>query len=156
MSQEERTREVLQYQYEPIAAHNWTAHNWTDIIGSESDNADEMTENQERLGNVDWCSCGNCAPMSTVPESVCCVEDARVLGKMVGAACITCTDDFLAVCTNKAVIETAFNQYLEQEGFIDDEPLNELVYTFTVSENKCSAILQNEHRSTVSWPANLV
>ena len=36
-------------------------------------------------------------------------------------------ENFNAVCTNPAVIETAFNQYLENEGPIDDEPLNEYV-----------------------------
>ena len=37
-------------------------------------------------------------------------------------SCITDNDNFTAVCTNPAVIETAFNQYLENEGPIDDEP----------------------------------
>ena len=36
---------------------------------------------------------------------------------------ITENENFSAVCTNPAVIETAFNQYLENEGCIDDEPL---------------------------------
>ena len=35
---------------------------------------------------------------------------------------------FNAVCTNPAVIETAINQYLENEGPMDDEPLNEYTY----------------------------
>ena len=34
--------------------------------------------------------------------------------------------------TNPAVIETAFNQYLENEGPIDDEPLNEYVYNMHI------------------------
>ena len=52
----------------------------------------------------------------------------KVVAKM-GASiqCITESEDFLAVCTNKAVIETAFNCYLQQEGPIDDQPLNEYV-----------------------------
>ena len=45
-------------------------------------------------------------------------------------SCITDNDNFTAVCTNPAVIETAFNQYLENEGPIDDEPLNEYVYMY--------------------------
>ena len=32
------------------------------------------------------------------------------------------------VCTNQAVTETAFNQYLENEGPIDDALLNEYMY----------------------------
>ena len=42
-------------------------------------------------------------------------------------SCVTDNENFNAVCTNPAVIETAFNQYLENEGPIDDEPLNEYV-----------------------------
>ena len=38
-------------------------------------------------------------------------------------SCITENENFRAVCANPAVIETAFNQYLENEGPIDDEPL---------------------------------
>ena len=44
-------------------------------------------------------------------------------------SCITENENFSTVCTNPAVIETAFNQYLENEGPIDDEPLNEYVYS---------------------------
>ena len=40
-------------------------------------------------------------------------------------SCITENENFSAVCTNPAVIETAFNQYLENEGPIDDEPLED-------------------------------
>ena len=63
--------------------------------------------------------------MPTGPESVCCKEYAKAVEKADCAVCITQKKDFVAVCTNKAVIETAFNQYLETEKFIDDESLNE-------------------------------
>ena len=43
-------------------------------------------------------------------------------------SCIPDNVNFNAVCRNPAVIETAFNQYLENEGPIDDEPLNEYMY----------------------------
>jgi len=42
--------------------------------------------------------------------------------------CITENENFSAVCANPAVIMTAFSQYLENEGSIDDEPLNKYVY----------------------------
>ena len=41
---------------------------------------------------------------------------------------ITENENFSAACTNPAVIKTAFNQYLENEHPIGDEPLNEYVY----------------------------
>ena len=75
------------------------------------------------------CVCGNCIPMQTGRESVCCREISKSCDKIPPAmSCITDNENFTAVCTNPAVIETAFNQYLENEGPIDDEPLNEYVY----------------------------
>ena len=67
--------------------------------------------------------------MTTGRESVCCREHQKSCDKILPAmSCITENENFSAVCTNSAVIETAFNQYLENEGPIDDEPLNEYVY----------------------------
>ena len=43
-------------------------------------------------------------------------------------SCLTEKENFSAVCTNPAVIKRAFNQYLENEDPIDDEPLNEYVH----------------------------
>ena len=83
------------------------------------------------LSNLDLkcrCICGNCVPMQTGRESVCCRENSKCCDKIPSSmSCITDNENFTAVCTNAAVIETAFNQYLENEGPIDDEPLNEYV-----------------------------
>ena len=66
--------------------------------------------------------------MHTGRESTCCRENAKSCNKMPPAMSrVTDNENFNAVCTNPAVIETAFNQYLENEGPIDDEPLNEYV-----------------------------
>ena len=67
--------------------------------------------------------------MTTGRESVCCREHQKSCDKIPAAmSCITENENFCAVCTNPAVIETAFNQYFKNEGPIDDEPLNEYVY----------------------------
>ena len=67
--------------------------------------------------------------MTTARDRVCCREHQKSCDKIPPAmSCITENENFGAVCTNPAVIETAFNQYLENEGPIDDEPLNEYVY----------------------------
>ena len=66
--------------------------------------------------------------MHTGRESTCCRENAKSCDKIPPAmSCVTDNENFNVVCTNPAVIETAFNQYLENEGPIDDEPLNEYV-----------------------------
>ena len=61
--------------------------------------------------------------------SVCCRKCQKSCDKIPAAmSCITENENFCAVCTNPAVIETGFNQYFENEGPIDDEPLNGNVY----------------------------
>ena len=67
--------------------------------------------------------------MTTGRESVCCREHQKSCDKIPAAmSCITENENFCAVCTNPAVIETAFSHNFENEGPIDDEPLNEYVY----------------------------
>ena len=66
--------------------------------------------------------------MQTDQEGVCFRENNKSCDKVPPAmSCATNNENFAAVCTNQAVIETAFSQYLESEGTIDDEPLNEYV-----------------------------
>ena len=64
------------------------------------------------------CICGNCIAMTTAGrESVCCREHQKSCDKIPPAmSCITENENFSAVCTNPAVIETAFNQYLEMKA----------------------------------------
>ena len=58
--------------------------------------------------------------MHTGRESICCHENTNSCDKIPPAmSCITDNMNFNAVCTNPAVIETPFNQYLENEGLID-------------------------------------
>ncbi|KAK3731611.1 hypothetical protein QZH41_015865 [Actinostola sp. cb2023] len=115
--------DILPYQFEPIAPHNLTDE---DEFSSEDESDENNEEQHERVGNVEWCSCNNCKTMHTGTESVCCRENAKVLDKLPeGLLCITKLEDFTVVCLNKAVLETALSQYVESEGFIDDEPLND-------------------------------
>ena len=66
--------------------------------------------------------------MHTGWENICCHENTNSYDKIPPAmSCITDNVDF-KVCTNQAVTETAFNQYLENEGPIDDALLNEYMY----------------------------
>ena len=50
-------------------------------------------------------------------ENVCCREHQKSCDEIPPAmSCITENENFSAVCTNAAVIETAFNQYLEMKA----------------------------------------
>ena len=66
-----------------------------------------LTADDSRVGNVSWCSCGNCVPMSTHVESLCCAEVPAIQHRVpdpVGT-CVTEHKDFVAVCTNRAVLD---------------------------------------------------
>ena len=74
--------------------------------------------------------------MYTGRENICCHENTNSRDKIPPAmSCITDDVNFNAVCTNPAVIETTFNQYLENEGPIDDEPLNEYMFASFLYEH---------------------
>ncbi|XP_068690933.1 P2X purinoceptor 7-like [Montipora foliosa] len=114
---------VEPYQFEPILTESDRESCDDDSTNSDNGGYDL---NEDRIGQVDWCICGNCLAMTTGRESVCCREHQKSCDKIPPAmSCITENENFSAVCTNPAVIETAFNQYLENEGPIDDEPLND-------------------------------
>ena len=39
---------------------------------------DRHHENQSRIGNIDWCICGECKPMESETESICCLDTNEV------------------------------------------------------------------------------
>ena len=39
---------------------------------------DKQTKNTSRIGNTDWCLCGNCKSMETYSESLCCLDTNEV------------------------------------------------------------------------------
>lgn len=72
------------------------------------------------------CTCGNCQIMHRAVECVCCQEVAQIKAKLREAvemdgleeepACITSHSGFIAVCTNRWVLETAWYQYRQHYG----------------------------------------
>lgn len=69
---------------------------------------------EDRLGNTDWCSCGNCPPMSTIEESVCCHEIPQVMTVLEedpGKPCIIEHNGFEPVCLHPSSLRTAYYNY---------------------------------------------
>ncbi|XP_022111714.1 uncharacterized protein LOC110990950 [Acanthaster planci] len=86
---------------------------------SASDMLDEVSEG--RLGNINWCVCGGCQAMATVPDCVCCEEIgqvSRMADSYDGAAlnCITHHPGFEPVCLNRWFLDTAYLWYRQQCG----------------------------------------
>ena len=63
---------------------------------------------------VETCLCQNCTEMGVESYKLCC---ARAIGTdLEGKACITNTDAFLTVCTNKVVLRTALGAWHHLNG----------------------------------------
>lgn len=62
------------------------------------------------------CSCGQCVPMPSAKECICCTEVKAIPDLMEndGVQCITDHQGFDPVCLNTYVLDTAYNQYKQQ------------------------------------------
>ncbi|XP_075308525.1 uncharacterized protein LOC142369994 [Odontesthes bonariensis] len=82
---EEETEEGLglePYRFEPAIASD---------SGSESESESSGDDDGDgRLQNADWCQCGNCAPMPTRQECVCCREIVQVADTMEAEGVYSC------------------------------------------------------------------
>ncbi|XP_057682231.1 uncharacterized protein LOC130909582 isoform X4 [Corythoichthys intestinalis] len=89
----------------------------------------DSLDDQSRLGNTEWCSCGTCVAMPTVGESLCCREQERTRGKMedAGVKCITQHSGFQPVCLNIEVLQTAYFAY--RQSYQDQAGNNWKQYT---------------------------
>ena len=58
------------YDFEPLASDT----------ASDSDSSDHANYSitSPRVGNVEWCQCGNCKAMDTEVESLCCAEASEI------------------------------------------------------------------------------
>ncbi|XP_040178384.1 P2X purinoceptor 7-like [Rana temporaria] len=90
---------------------------------SNSETIEELTL-QTRLGNTDWCQCGNCLAMPTGRESLCCKEIANVKENIEeGTVCITQSPIFQSSVVNRlntTVILTILHQSTSHAPNADD------------------------------------
>ena len=49
----------------------------SDLSSSSNGNNDSETAEESRIGNVDWCLCGKCLPMTSYTESICCFDISK-------------------------------------------------------------------------------
>ncbi|XP_061193720.1 P2X purinoceptor 7-like [Saccostrea echinata] len=80
-------------------------------------NTPDETNQSDRLGTNEWCSCGHCPEMATVTESICCHEIPEVMTVLhedAGKTCITLHQGFEPVCLNQYVLRTAYFEYRQQ------------------------------------------
>ncbi|XP_056014380.1 P2X purinoceptor 7-like [Ostrea edulis] len=108
----EDLQDIVPYQFEPEASESNESEQDSSLGGSDED--------QPRLDNTDWCTCGYCVLMPTQRESICCCEIDRVNSKKDSSdrklSCITQHPGFSLVCLDVYVLETAYYQYRSQYG----------------------------------------
>ena len=77
----------------------------------------------DRMANNEWCSCGNCQPIDSPVQCVCCrevdnctrfLDDLEEVGA--GDRCVTNHIDFPKVCLERAVLRTALVARLDVRG----------------------------------------
>jgi len=80
-----------------------------DIVSENSDNVDDDLDSS-RMDNLHWCQCkSHCVILHTVVECKCCRECEKLLNsKLKNIDCITQHEEFLTLCLNKTVLETAY------------------------------------------------
>ena len=79
------------------------------MFSSESELESEAEE-QGRIGNTDWCQCGECKPMATYKESLCRQNTNEVPEKLFeGQECIKKSSGFRMVCLEKPVLHASLS-----------------------------------------------
>ncbi|XP_071854648.1 uncharacterized protein [Apostichopus japonicus] len=100
--------DIQPYMYEPE----------TDDSGDENDGegraggGDVQGDEGNRQRNLDWCTCGHCAIMTTARECRCCneIDQVKVVMEEEGAGCITTHPGFHAVCLDRKYRHVAYRQ----------------------------------------------
>ncbi|XP_077991063.1 uncharacterized protein LOC144445398 [Glandiceps talaboti] len=106
------------YMYEPC-----------DSSANESVSDPDENDADDRVGNINWCSCTQCQEMLKQVDSICCCEIDDVKKKMdeldAETNCITDHPGFIPVCLNEWVLQTAYFQYRQQYGSRQEENTSE-------------------------------
>ena len=102
---------VQPYQFEPLMTHEeletFRRRTRNRREGDSDDEQREGSNEDSRIGNSRWCSCGICVPMPTTEESVCCQELCEARDNIGENSCVTSNQAFERVCLDPDVLQTA-------------------------------------------------
>ncbi|XP_037528678.2 uncharacterized protein LOC119405926 [Rhipicephalus sanguineus] len=73
----------------------------------------------DRLGNTRWCTCGQCVPMPTTLESICCREIQAAIRRQ-PSGCVTEHPYFHTLCLDEVVLSVVL-QMFEDHGLLAEE-----------------------------------
>ena len=77
---------------------------------------------EQRVGNVRWCTCETCEVMERPIDCLCCRESCEAVAALEpGQKCITEHKDFSVVCLHPAVLRVCLVAYSEYRGTPDPD-----------------------------------
>ena len=97
------------YDYEPELTISSSSEE-TESSENETSSNDATSENENdqlgRVGNKDWCKCGQCKREIREIDSLCCTEVPAIIeDKFEGKKCITLAHEFKLLCLNKVLVD---------------------------------------------------
>lgn len=92
------------YDFEPLASSS------AEEVEEQTDNnSDNNSEESSRVGNNNWCQCGQCKAMNTNLESLCCVEANEIPDEFFeGILSVGFQHSYIFLQTKKFCLETIF------------------------------------------------
>ncbi|XP_068703689.1 uncharacterized protein [Montipora foliosa] len=122
---------IRPYQFEPEFSSSEENVEEGELVGERQHDDENF-----RVRNLAWCTCGNCQILNRNEECTCCSEfpqicdknkEAVKMGEVAEApVCITQHPGFQAVCLNRWVLHTAWYQYKQQYSQSYEGPQHKL------------------------------
>ena len=85
---------------------------------SESEEIESERQNETRIANLDWCTCGNCKNKKREIDCLCCQKVDAINGifhnKQV--KCAVMCEEFKTLCLNKVVLKNVLTRLHETRG----------------------------------------
>ena len=107
------------YDYQPeraILSSNEETESSEDETSSNDATSENKNDQLGRVGNKDWCKCGQCKTEIREIDSLCCTEVPAILDKFEGKKCITLAYEFELLCLNKTILKNVLVGLHETRG----------------------------------------
>ena len=105
------------YMYEPERDVS-TCSDESDMSDFNKNESDKCSENNLRVGNLDWCKCGNCLVGKREMDFLYCFEIYALNSKFYtkNISCIIQSKEFEMLCTNEIVLKSVLTGLHETRG----------------------------------------
>ena len=114
------------YQFEPEVEESEES---TD--DDEIESSDEVSGARERIGNIDWCTCGSCYVENRDIDCLCCKEVPAISETQFdGNLCVTNAEEFKTLCLKASVLKNVLVALHETKGDALEKEVRNKSYRF--------------------------